>query len=82
MSASTENRISTGLDPDRFYPLVEACQLAGIGKNHMLQIKRRYKGNGVHAWGNDFCIYGRDLIKIVVEESQQDQSTKRKKIAK
>tara|TARA_R110002095_G_scaffold78945_2_gene67874 strand:- start:241 stop:486 length:246 start_codon:yes stop_codon:yes gene_type:complete len=73
MSEST-NQIQSfkGLDPSCFYPLREACRLAGIGKNHMEQLKRKFKGNGIHTWGNDCGVYGRDLIKMFIDESQSE----------
>jgi len=60
-----------GLDPDQFYPLATACILAGIGVKHMEEIKRKYRGNGVHQWGHDVGCFGRVLIEIFITESEQ-----------
>lgn len=61
---------NTGINPEMFYPLDRACVLAGIGVKHKDHIKRKYKGNGVHVWGHDAGCYGRDLIRIFIEESE------------
>lgn len=59
-----------GINPDMFYPLAAACVLAGIGVKHMEEIKRKYRGNGIHQWGHDVGCFGRDLINIFIAESE------------
>ena len=61
---------NSGINPEMFYPLDTACVLAGIGVKHRDHIKRKYKGNGVHVWGHDAGCYGKDLIRIFIEESE------------
>ena len=62
----------SGINPETFYPLAAACVLAGIGVKHMEEIKRKYRGNGIHQWGHDAGCFGRDLIAIFIKESELD----------
>lgn len=59
-----------GINPETFYPLAAACVLAGIGVKHMEEIKRKYRGEGIHQWGHDVGCFGRDLIAIFIKESE------------
>jgi len=68
--SKNEDIFPCGINPETFYPLTAACVLAGIGVKHMEEIKRKYRGNGIHQWGHDVGCFGRDLIAIFIKESE------------
>lgn len=55
--------------PDGIYSLESACRILRIGKTRMLEIRKKYEGDGITRLGQTFSCYGRDLMRIIVKES-------------
>lgn len=60
----------SGLELEKVYALETACEILRLSQKCMLEIRRKYINRGVLRMGNSYVCIGRELLNILVAESE------------